>query len=286
MRNVLITATPRSGTTLICSLVNKLPDTVALHEPMNVWEFADCRDGGAVADLIENFCAETRKSLHERGFAVSKHVRGKIPDNVAADQVNRAGTRLRRTEHGRVVVDKPLSQNFTLAVKHPVAFSALLEPLAKCFDCYAIIRNPLATLASWNSLAWLPLKDGHSPIGEKLDVDLARHLASMPDSIERQIYILEWFYERFRRFLPEGALIKYEDLVASRGSELGKFFPAAAELEENLTSKNLNKYYDRALMAGLGERLLKRDGPIWNFYSKRDVESLLSEVGSNVWAER
>ena len=80
-------------------------------------------------------------------------------------------------------------------------------------------------------------------------------------------------------------MIKYEDLVASRGSELGKFFPAAAELEENLSSKNLNKYYDRALMAGLGERLLKRDGPIWNFYSKRDVESLLSEVGSNVWAE-
>jgi len=29
-----------------------------------------------VADLIENFCAETRKSLHEHDFAVSKHVRG------------------------------------------------------------------------------------------------------------------------------------------------------------------------------------------------------------------
>jgi hypothetical protein len=29
--------------------------------------------------------------------------------------------------------------------------------------------------------------------------------------------------------------------------------------------------------------LLKRDGPIWNFYSKRDVESLLSEMDSNVW---
>ena len=81
-------------------------------------------------------------------------------------------------------------------------------------------------------------------------------------------------------------MIKYEDLVASRGSELGKFFLAAAELEENLSSKNLNKYYDRALMAGLGERLLKRDGPIWTFYGKRDVESLLSEEGSNVWAER
>jgi len=281
MRNVLITGMPRSGTTLVCSLLNKLPETVALHEPMNVWEFAECRDAGAVGDLIENFCAETRKSLREHGFAISKHVGGKIPDNVADNQVNRAGTRLRRTEHGPVVVDKPLSQNFTLAVKHPAAFSALLETLSKRFECYAIVRNPLATLASWNSLAWFPLKDGHSPIGEKLDVDLARDLAAKSDPTERQIHILEWFYDRFRRFLPERALIKYEDLIVSRGRELAKFFPAAAELEEDLTSKNLNKYYDRALMADLGERLLRRKGPIWNFYSKRDVETLLRDLSSS-----
>ena len=281
MRNVLITGMPRSGTTLVCSLLNKLPETVALHEPMNVWEFAECRDAGAVGDLIENFCAETRKSLREHGFAISKHVGGKIPDNVADNQVNRAGTRLRRTEHGPVVVDKPLSQNFTLAVKHPAAFSALLETLSKRFECYAIVRNPLATLASWNSLAWFPLKDGHSPIGEKLDVDLARDLAAKSDPTERQIHILEWFYDRFRRFLPERALIKYEDLIVSRGRELVKFFPAAAELEEDLTSKNLNKYYDRALMADLGERLLRRKGPIWNFYSKRDVETLLRDLSSS-----
>src|SRR6266700_5335793 len=278
MRNVLITGTPRSGTTLICSLLNKLPDTVALHEPMNVWDFAECRDGGAVADLIENFCAETRTSLHEHGFAISKHVRGKIPNNVAADQVNRAGTRLRYTEHGPVSVDKPLSQNFTLVVKHPAAFSALLEVLSQRFECYAIIRNPLATLASWNSLDRFPLKDGHSPIGEKLDVDLARDLANKTDVIERQIHILEWFYDRFRRFLPERALIKYEDLIASRGRELAKFFPAAAELDEDLSSKNANKYYDRTLMADLGERLLRREGPIWNLYCKSDVEGLLRDL--------
>ena len=282
MRNVLLTGAPRSGTTLLCSLLNKLPDTVALHEPMNVWEFANCRDASAVADLIESFCAETRTSLHEHGVAMSKHVRGQIPDNVAADRVNRAGTRLRYTEHGPVVVDKPLSQNFTLVVKHPAAFSALLEVLSQRFECYAIIRNPLATLASWNSLAWLKIKGGHTPIGEKLDVDLARDLANTPDPIERQIHILEWFYARFRHFLPERALIKYEDLVASRGRELAKFFPTASDFPENLNSKNLNKYYDRALMMDLGQRLLRRDGPIWHFYSKRDVENLLSEAGSSV----
>jgi hypothetical protein len=280
MRNVLITGTPRSGTTLLCSLLNKVPDVVALHEPMNVWEFPNCRSPTAVADVIDRFCAETRGSLHEHGYALSKHVAGKVPDNVAADEVNQRGTRLRHTEHGKVLVEKPLSRDFDLAIKHPVAFTALLETLSQRFECYAIIRNPLATLASWNSLAWLNVKNGHAPIGEKLDPDLQRDLAAEPDPIERQLHILEWFYKRFRAFLPDGSLVKYEDLIASQGHELARFFPAASQLNESLSSKNVNKFYDRPLMLDLGERLLRRSGVIWDYYSKSDVEKLMSEVQS------
>jgi hypothetical protein len=280
MRNVLITGTPRSGTTLLCSLLNKVPDVVALHEPMNVWEFPTCKDANAVADVIDRFCNETRTSLHEHGYALSKHVGGNIPDNVAADKVNQRGTRLRNTEHGKVFVEKTLSPNFDLAIKHPVAFTALLETLSKRFECFAIIRNPLATLASWNSLAWLNVRNGHAPIGEKLDADLQRDLAAQPDAIERQLHILEWFYKRFRTFLPDAKIVKYEDLIASRGRELAKFFPAAAELDEGLSSKNVNKFYDRPVMLDLGARLLRRSGVIWDYYSKSDVEKLMAEASS------
>jgi len=277
-RNVLITGIPRSGTTLVCSLLNKLPDIVALHEPMDVWDFSKCRDAAALADAIENFCAGARRSLREQGFAVSKHVGGEVRDNAAGDQVDGTGTRSRRTEHGKIFIDKPLSENFTLAIKHPLAFTALLEPLSQHFECFSVIRNPLATLASWNSLDWLKVKKGHAPVAEKLDVDLARKLAAESDAIERQIQILEWSYDRFRRFLSDHNVIKYEELIATRARELAKFFPAAADSDENLVSKNLNKFYDRALMTDLGRRLLRRDGSLWNFYSKGDVEKLLSEI--------
>jgi Sulfotransferase family len=280
MRNVLITGTPRSGTTLLCSLLNKLPDVVALHEPMNVWELPDCPDANAAADLIQRFCDSTRTSLHEHGYALSKHVAGKIPDNVAANQVNQRGIRLRQTEHGKVHVNKPLSKDFDLAIKHPVAFTALLETLSKRFECFAIIRNPLSTLASWNSLAWLNVKNGHAPIGEKLDPEFRKALADQPDTIERQLMIMEWFYRRFRSFLPDKALIKYEDLITSRGRELGRFFPQASQLDENLASKNVNKFYDRPLMLDLGERLLNRSGIIWDYYAKADVEALMAEISS------
>lgn len=275
MRNVLITGTPRSGTTLVCSLLNKLPDIVALHEPMNVFDFVG-RSGEEVVKMIETFCAESRKSLHENKFAISKHVAGKVKDNSA--KADRAGKRTRQTEHGRIEIDKKLSQDFTLAIKHPMAFATLLGQLSKRFECFAIVRNPLATLASWNSLDWFALKDGHSPIAEKLDVDLARALATKSDAIDRQIHVLEWSYDRFRRFLPANALIKYEDLIASHGRELAKIFPAAERLNEDLSSKNVSAFYDRELVIDIGQRLLKRDGPIWNFYDKRSVEDLLSEV--------
>ena len=281
MRNVLITGTPRSGTTLLCSLLNKLPDTVALHEPMNVWEFPNCPDAAAIADVIDRFCTDTRKSLLEKGVAVSKHVGGLIPDNVAADQVNRSGTRLRHTEHGPVRIDKPLTEQFTLAIKHPVAFTALLPTLCKRFEIVAIVRNPLSMLASWNSLAWLNVRNGHAPIGEKLDPELRQELANEKDVFERQIHILEWFYKRFRANLPNTAVLKYEELIESQGRNLAAFFPDAAQLNENLVSKNVNKFYDKTVMPELGEKLLKRDGVIWDFYQKRDVEDLLAEVNAS-----
>ena len=250
---------------------------MALHEPMNVFELVGRSEEDVVA-MIENFCAGSRKSLLEEGFAISKHVSGKVRDNSAA--VERGGKRSRQTEHGRIEVDKSLSRDFTLAIKHPTAFAALLGVLSKCFECFAIVRNPLATLASWNSLDWLALKDGHSPIGEKLDVDLARALETKSDAIDRQIHILEWSYDRFHRFLPEKTLIKYEDLVASRGRELQKILPAANQLNEDLSLKNASEFYDRDLMTDIGRRLLRRDGPIWNFYDKPEVEELMGRIGS------
>jgi hypothetical protein len=278
MRNVLITGTPRSGTTLVCSLLNKLPDIVALHEPMNVFEFVG-RGTDEIVQMVEQFCAESRQSLHETGSAISKHVGGKVRDNSANPAGG--GNRIRVTDHGRIEINKAISKDFTLAIKHPVAFAALLGPLSAHFECFAILRNPLATLASWNSLDWFALKDGHSPIGEKLDVDLARNLAAIPDVVDRQIHILEWFYDRFQRFLKNSAVIKYENLIASRGRELASMFPEAGQLDEDLASKNVSEFYNREIMLEAGARLLKRNGPLWNFYKKSDVENLLNEINSS-----
>ncbi|MDQ3694403.1 MAG: sulfotransferase, partial [Chloroflexota bacterium] len=147
--NVLISGTPRSGTTLTCHLLNKLPDTVALHEPMNVKAFASLAGHDQIADAVERFCGEQRQSILSRGVAISKQAGGKVPDNPI--ETTRSTERLRRSvvSRGEIVVAKPLSPAFSLVIKHNASFAAALGALVRRFPVYAVIRNPLATLASW-----------------------------------------------------------------------------------------------------------------------------------------
>ena len=56
LRNVVLTGLPRSGTTLACHLLNKLPDTVAVLEPFEAGRFAGLLpDREAVADAMERW---------------------------------------------------------------------------------------------------------------------------------------------------------------------------------------------------------------------------------------
>src|SRR5688500_6211375 len=93
--NILITGTPRSGTTLTCHLLNLLPDTVALHEPMRVSEFGALHDHAEICRTIARFCADQRAAIGERGRAVSKQIDGTVPDNT--HEALRVDNELRRS---------------------------------------------------------------------------------------------------------------------------------------------------------------------------------------------
>src|SRR5215204_6997554 len=81
-RNIVLTGPGRSGTTLTCHMLNKLPNTVALSEPISPGRYASrMPDYEAVADGIEKFYRTMRRMALERGRVQSKHVGGTVPDN-------------------------------------------------------------------------------------------------------------------------------------------------------------------------------------------------------------
>lgn len=294
--DVILTGPPRSGTTLVCHLLNRLPQCVALHEPMRLVGLRGVAAHGEVAETVARFFAEMRGSLLTEGRAISKHVAGRVPDNPMSGKSGggrrslrrflihlprrlAGGRRLRRSRavQGVIQVDKPLEPDFLLALKHCGSFTAPLSSLNQRFPCFAIIRNPLSVLGSWNSIEFAPGR-GRDFAAERLDPTLTRRLRSIRNRSERQLALLDWYYRRYMTLLPAERIVRYEKIVATGGRTLSVITPRATALNEPLENHNANPLYDRRLMRDLGARLLASDGAYWNFHERSEVTTLLAEL--------
>ena len=277
--NFAITGLGRSGTTLVCHLLNKLPGTIALDEPIGPGRFAEHQsDHEAVCDGIERFYRRMRRMALEEGTILTKHVDGEVPDNHFADEKEEGGRRRLIAEKGRIPVDKEIQPGFYLAVKEPGLFTAVLPTLKERLSCYAIVRNPLSTMASSRTGQWAKKSRAKPPAAVRYDEGLVRHLSGAGDPLGRDFLRLDYFFRRFQKELPEEHILRYEDIVASGGRALEVVVPAARGLDEPLQSRNINSLYDRDFMLRCGERLLESEGAYWDFYSKESVEDLLAEL--------
>ncbi|MCC7021882.1 MAG: hypothetical protein IT338_03590 [Thermomicrobiales bacterium] len=279
--DILLTGPPRSGTTLSCHLLNKLPDTVALHEPMKVRELAELRDHAEICRAIARFCGEQRTSILEEGKAKSKQVNGVVPENYFGDEPVRGGLRSGIVSHGEIVVDRELSPDFALVIKHIAGFTAIIEEAVNHFPVYALVRNPLAILASWNSID-RDFRRGHARGAERLDAQLTARLTAIKNTPDRQLALLGWFFEQAHRHLPQQSIIHYEAVVEQGGAALAVMRPSAAALHEPLENFNTNPLYNREAILRLGDRLLQSDGAYWQSYSRESVEFLLAEFTAGV----
>jgi hypothetical protein len=276
--DVILTGVPRSGTTLVCALLNRVPSVVALDEPMPLPEWALRMTREMVIHEIDHFFVKARNSLMHTGMAPSRQVDAQVPSNPFRDQKDDSGV---RHAHGTLGVlalapDTVLSPDFVLVVKHTAGFTGLLEQLSRKHPCFAVIREPIATLASWATID-APIRNGRTPAAERLDPRLAAALAKIDSVLDRQIHILEWYLERFR-CLPEYRVIRYDAIVSSGGRSLNVIAPAATSLAEPLSRKNDNPLYDQEHMIQIGRRLIVRSGVLWDFYDRVATERVLAAL--------
>lgn len=274
---VIITGAPRSGTTLVCSLLNRLPDLVALNETMDVTALP-AMDGDALrVAAVERYLADVRQAILERAQKPERRLRGE-GDNMflpaAAGERRWAGA-----EMAWVPLRKPLRPGFTLALKHPNAFAALLPELRQRFDCWALVRNPLAVLASWRTLDH-PIRRGHAPMAEALDPALAQRLTAIADEGPRRLALLDWYFRRFLQVLEPQRILRYEEIIASNGACLAALAPHARQLpkllDAPLENRNGSTVHDAAKDAPLdAEALLAApDHACWRFYDQAEVAAL------------
>lgn len=275
--DVILTGIARSGTTLACTLLNRLPGCVALHEPMSPALLREAGSRAAAVDRIAGCFAAQRQTLLARGEAESRSIDGRIPDNPYGDAGGEGRLRRSIVRPGVVRFDKPLDPGFRLVIKHPSCFTALLDLLVDRFRCVAIVRHPLAVLLSWQTTAanW---NDGRQPAAEAFDDDLRRRLDGIPDVLGRQLEMVGWSFRQYTRFLPSRAVVRYEDLVGSGGAALAAIDPAATTLRVPLEERNANPLYRGLDIDRLADRLAGEGTPWGPWYPPETVWALVSAL--------
>ncbi|MCY4059216.1 MAG: hypothetical protein OXG44_14560 [Gammaproteobacteria bacterium] len=272
----LLTGIPRSGSSLACRLAGQLPDFVALSEPMARAEFAGLTAPSEALATIKRFDRLTRGRIATQRRARTIHVDGRLADNVVdADAVD--GLRRRQVAQAEIDIDKPLSEGFSLLIKHNALFAALLPQVVPSFRCIGLVRNPLAVLASWQTVD-LPINRGRIPAGEQFDAGLRAALDHDADTLARQLTVINWFFARYGEELAAVRILRYEELVASGGKALFAMLGHANAKRVSLTSRNDHAVYrdtdiDRLLGALLDDR-----GAWTRFYSRTDCEALAERL--------
>jgi hypothetical protein len=267
-QNIILTGPPRSGTTLTCHLLNQLDQTIALHEPMRLKMFPDKE---TALGNIDNFFAEMRQSLLSDGTAISKVKAGKIPDNPFGKAVD--GVRHSQVTKGRVQFEKALNTDFMLVMKHNGHYSFMLKELVDRYPCFAIIRNPLATLASWQTIS-APVAQGNLKVLRFLSPSIYDTLNQVDNVLDRQIALLHALFGCYEK-LNTNHVIAYEDIVESEGRALHPIVPAASLMQAKLSNKNKNPLYKQEQLSKIASNLTETEGPIWNYYNRQEVWDLL-----------
>lgn len=264
---ILLTGIPRSGTTLACKLIHQHSSAVALNEPFGPETFRDTISTSV--NLIIQGSKQIRQQIFKERKAPARTKNRAITDNAYDDQY---GKRVKVVTRSLIHIDKAISEDFTLILKHNAEFALLLPALLQHFSVFGMIRNPLATLLSWNSVD-IAVSRGKVSKAQWLDKSFESEYLKISDLHHRQVFILNWYFQKMKLLRPS-QLIKYEDLIDSNASILHRIYPLNEEKLTMLNSKNFNPLYDKELVEKFVVLLIRFGGNWQDFYTEKDIKDL------------
>jgi hypothetical protein len=225
----LLTGIPRSGTTLSCKLLNNLSDVIALHEPIQPVTLPIKNS----LSHLNNRLLKIREEIEQKQEVESGDKDSLDITNPVGDEVVN-GVRQVIAQRGLVKIEKPVNHSFHLVVKQNAMFTALLADIIEIYPIVSVVRNPVDVLLSWLTVD-LPINRGRVPGGERFDTVLRAELDTLPNRIDRQWSIYNWFVQGFLNAKTKGlVIVRYEDIILSQGACLQEVFSdKATPLEPN-----------------------------------------------------
>lgn len=215
-------------------------------------KYAD-NHNGFVNRLIEYFSETREKIANGKVIQDRMSINGKPLTNYVGDRVD--GVRSK----SYVIKDrliKSATKDYSLIFKSPVIFTAVLPTIISrnCFKVVSIIRNPVSTILSWNSVNF-PISKARLPAGELYWPELGNIARLDCCVLDKQAMVWELFARRYIDYEKEIILLRYEDLVANPHSASDAIQIPFSKVE--MINMNSNSAYDTTKHFEIQEALTK-----------------------------
>lgn len=243
-KNYLITGLPRSGTTLLTSLLSENMEAVTFSEPE--W----LKDVRKKSDNCQDFAKEFVKQLSNLRI----DIRSGKSINIKTSRFNKGlpENYYHRNDKGELFVDKEETPvNFPkeyadkpFIIKANAQFTACLDKLLriKNYKVVCIVRNPVSTIMSWRSLN-IPVSKGNMKIAEKYHSSF-KFETNSDNLLQKQILILDWFFKQYIEYQSEINLVKYESIIEQTVATISGILDKPINNITQLQSQNKNKFYN------------------------------------------
>ena len=281
--NIILLGAPRSGTSLLTSLLHNPPSFVCLSEPLQIDVLTKrCL---TPTEFVENFVAfisEIREDI-QCGRAIKNRIdpnTGALAENYIARHKHNVNGWVTQSafEWRRQTLPIPRSR-FHLLVKRNAPLIAVIEHLVKREDLTVIgmLRDPVSTILSWRSLD-LPISRGHLHSAERISWKL-RNLVQEPDLLLRQVRLLNWIFERIMTYLPPHAIICYEDFVDAPRHTIEATGLTLSRRVSQLESRNSNAYYNYSEAEDIWNTIARHAPNILAFQNGRYIRGTDTQPG-------
>ncbi len=241
IENILLTGIPRSGTSLIVSLLSE-PGHLCFSEPPWLKALRINSDNGA--ELSENLLNQINRlrAQIKQGTPIEmvfKKNSQQLPDNYF-HRDNKKISNVRETKAVKLPENR---MNDVFVIKANALFTANLAALCqqKNWQLTAIIRDPLSVIMSWRSVNIASSK-GRLPKLEKYAESL-RYIGLQTPLIKRQVLLIDWYFKQYLKIDPK-QIIKYEDLVEAPEKCIHKALNINLVQHHQLQSKNDRPEYN------------------------------------------
>ncbi len=245
-KNILITGIPRSGTTLLTSLIPQNLQYTIFSEPE--W-LKNVR-------RASNNSLEFSKELQIQVDFIRKQIMAGKPIQLKVSKYNTGlpSNYYLRDKQGNILSDKTeldviipkQGYNSTFVIKANAQFTSCLNALVdtKIYQIICVIRNPVSAIMSWRSLK-IPVSFGNLKIAEKYAEDYEQFTSKSKNLLEKQVLIADWFFKQYTEFNNNITIIRYENLISKTTGELSKVINTQSDLKLSpLSSQNKNKHYN------------------------------------------